>query len=130
MKKAFDVCSHTILFKKLKKFGIEPPYINWLTSYLSNRKQKVDINGYLSEEKLINISVLQGSILGPTLFICYEYINDFFTATNLATFLFADDTSCLAENENSLNLIRIVNVELQKVANWFQISKRQNSRGH
>ena len=106
-----------------KKFGIEGTALNWFTSYLTNRKQKVDINGYLSEEKLINISVLQGSILGPTLFICYEYINDFFTATNLATFLFADDTSCLAENENSLNLIRIVNVELQKVANWFQSNK-------
>ena len=68
LKKAFEVWSHTILLKKLEKLGIEGTALNWFTSYLTNRKQKVDINGYLSKEKLINISVLQGSILGPTLF--------------------------------------------------------------
>ena len=121
LKKAFDVCSHSILLKKLKKLGIEGTALNWFTSYLSNRKQKVDINGHLSREKLINISVLQGSILGPTLFLCY--INDLFTVTKLATFLFADDTSCLAENKNLPDLIKFINVELQKVANWFRSNK-------
>ena len=121
LKKAFDVCSHPILLKKLKKLGVEGTALDWFTSYLSNRKQKVDINGHFSGEKLINISVLQGSILGPTLFLCY--INDLFSTTNLATFLFADDTSCLAENKNLPDLIRFVNVELQKIANWFRSNK-------
>ena len=121
LKKAFDVCSHAILLKKLKKLGIEGTALDWFTSYLSNRKQRVDINGHLSHEKLVNISVLQGSILGPTLFLCY--INDLFSATNLATYLFADDTSCLAENKSLPDLIRFVNVELQKVANWFRSNK-------
>ena len=121
LKKAFDVCSHSILLKKLKKLGIEGTALNWFTSYLNNRKQRVDINGHLSREKLINISVLQGSILGPTLFLCYK--NDFFTVTNLATFLFADDTSCLAENKNLPELVNFVNEELEKVANWFRSNK-------
>ena len=69
----------------------------------------------------VDISVLQGFILGPTLFLCY--INDLFTVTNLATFLFADDTSCLAENKNLPELINFVNEELQKVANWFRSNK-------
>ena len=85
LKKAFDVCSHSILLKKFKKIGIEGTALDWFTSYLNNRKQRVDINGHLSHEKFINISVLQGSILGPTLFLCY--INDLFTVTKLATFL-------------------------------------------
>ena len=71
LKKAFDVCSHYILLKKLKKLGVDGIALDWFTSYLSNRKQRVDINGHLSNEKFINISVLQGSILGPTLFLCY-----------------------------------------------------------
>ena len=121
LKKAFDVCSHSILLKKLKKLGVEGTALDWFTSYLSNRKQKVDINGHFSSEKLINISVLQGSILGPTLFLCY--INDLFSITNLATFLFADDTSCLAENKNLPDLINFVNEELQKIANWFRSNK-------
>jgi hypothetical protein len=98
LKKAFDVCSHDILLKKLVKFGIEGNALNWFKSYLSNRCQKVDINGKFSSEALINISVMQGTILGPILFLCY--INDIYTATGLFTCLFADDTSGLAENEN------------------------------
>ena len=121
LKKAFDVCSHPILLKKLKKLGVEGTALDWFTSYLSNRKQKVDKNGPFSGEKLINISVLQGSILGPTLFLCY--INDLFSITNLATFLFADDISCLAENKNLPDLINFVNEELQKIANWFRSNK-------
>ena len=121
LKKAFDVCSHSILLKKLKKLGVDGIALDWFTSYLSNRKQRVDINGHLSNEKFINISVLQGSILGPTLFLCY--INDLFTVTNLATFLFADDTSCLAEHNNLPDLINFVNTELQKIANWFRSNK-------
>jgi hypothetical protein len=48
-----------------------------------NRKQQVDINGNLSKEEIINISVLQGSILGPILFLCY--INDLPNSSTLAT---------------------------------------------
>jgi Reverse transcriptase (RNA-dependent DNA polymerase) len=92
-----------------------------IDDYLLNRYQKVDINGSYSNELLINISVLQGSILGPLLFLCY--INDIYTATDLATFLFADDTSCLAEHNNLNHLINYVNAELKKLANWFLCNK-------
>ena len=61
------------------------------------------------------------SILGPTLFLCY--INDLFTATKLATFLFADDTSGLAEGKNLPDLIKFMNIEIQKLANWFRSNK-------
>ena len=121
LNKAFDVCSHDILLKKLKKFGIEGSALDWFSSYLLNRKQKVDISGNLSSESIINIFVLQGTTLGPILFLCY--INDIFTATSLTTFLFADDTSCLAENKCLSDLIIYVNTELQKLANWFRANK-------
>ena len=113
--------SHDILLKKLKKFGIEGKAHDWFKSYLLNRKQKVDIMGNLSEETTINISVLQGTTLGPILFLCY--INDIYNASSLATFLFADDTSCLAEHNNLNDLIVFVNCELQKLANWFRSNK-------
>ena len=41
----------------------------------------------------------------------------------MATFLFADDTSCLAEHNNLNELILFVNGELQKIANWFRSNK-------
>jgi len=121
LKKAFDTCSHSILLKKLEKFGVEGTALAWFASYLKNRKQKVDIAGSFSDESIFNISVLQGSILGPTLFLCY--INDIFKATKLATFLFADDTSCLAEHSNLNELISFVNIELQKLACLFKSNK-------
>ena len=121
LKKAFDVCDHSILLKKLKKFGVKNEAHNWFRSYLTNRVQKVDIAGQISSPKVINISVLQGTTLGPILFLCY--INDIFYATNLATYLFADDTSCLAEHSNLNELISFINEELHKLANWFKSNR-------
>ncbi len=121
LRKAFDVCSHDILLKKLTKFGIKEKEYDWFKSYLCNRRQKVDINGILSTERTINISVLQGTTLGPILFLCY--INDIFYATNLSLFLFADDTTCFAEHKDLRSLINFINYELQKISNWLDSNK-------
>ncbi len=86
-----------------------------------NRKQKVDINGTLSSTKTFNISVIQGSILGPILFLIY--INDLYTASSLHKFMFADDTACTASNCNLNKLIITVNTELKKIARWFRANK-------
>jgi hypothetical protein len=121
LRKAFDSCSHEILLKKLNKLGIQNTPLAWFRSYLSGRSQKVDINGTLSSILSISCGVFQGSVLGPILFLCY--INDIFNASSLATFLFADDTTCLAENPNLNDLINYVNTELNKLALWFKANK-------
>ena len=121
LKKAFDVVPHDLLLKKLSKFGLQGNTLNWFKSYLQNRTQKVDINGKLSNSKNLDISVLQGTILGPILFLCF--INDLPLSTDLLSFLFADDTSCTASHTHLPTLINIVNTELQKLANWFRANK-------
>ena len=65
LRKAFDVVSHDILIDKLRKLGIDNTALNWFISYLDNRQQFVDIGGQNSTNRLIDISVIQGSILGP-----------------------------------------------------------------
>ena len=121
LKKAFDCVSHDILLEKLKKFGIQDTVLDWFTSYLSNRTQFTEISGVKSTNRAINISVLQGSILGPILFICF--INDLHLATNLLTVLYADDTVGLDSDTDLPLLIDRVNLEIQKLGNWFRANK-------
>jgi len=121
LKKAFDVVPHDILLKKLSKLGVNGTALNWFASYLSNRKQKVDINGNISSSKNLDISVLQGTILGPILFLCF--INDLPNATTLDSRLFADDTACTHAHSHLPTLIDFANTEIQKLANWFRANK-------
>jgi hypothetical protein len=121
LKKAFDVYSHTILLKKLPKYAILGTTLDWFASYLKDRQQKVEVNSSLSTKKTFNISVIQGSILGPILFLIY--INDLYTASNLLKLMFADDTSGLASNNNMNDPILTVNTELKKIARWFKANK-------
>ena len=52
-------------------FGITDIALDWISSYLKNRKFSVHIDSFSLNTKIINFSVPQGSILGPTLLNCY-----------------------------------------------------------
>ena len=121
LKKAFDVCSHEILLLKLKKIGISGTTYEWFRTYLSNRTQKTYINNNFSSDKPIPISVLQGSILGPILFLIN--INDLHSVTSLFISMFADDTFTAASDHDLPSLISHVNMEINKIAIWFRSNK-------
>ena len=121
LKKAFDTVPHDILLKKLKKLGISNTALSWFSSYLTDRTQKVEVNGDLSESKDLDMSVFQGTILGPTLFLCF--INDLPNATELLTILYADDTTGLDSDSDLPTLMHRIRLELTKMANWFQANK-------
>ena len=92
LKKVFDTIDHQILLLKLECYRIRGNCHKWLASYLSNRCQRVQVNGCLSNWRKLNSGVPQGSILGPLLFIIY--INDITTCCKFTNMiLFADDTN-------------------------------------
>ena len=66
--KAFDSVNHSILIKKLERYGIRGVALQLLTSYLLNRQHLTKLNGIKSDMKVLNIGVPQGSVLGPLLF--------------------------------------------------------------
>jgi len=64
--KAFDLVSHRILVSKLTDVDINPYILNWLISFISNRKQRVEVDGIITEYIDITRGVPQ--VLGPILF--------------------------------------------------------------
>ena len=90
LKKAFDFVTHTILLSKLDHYGIRGNAHKLLSSYLSNRRQYVNINNLKSDTQSINYGVSQGAVLGPLLFLLY--INNLENSVNNTPRLFADDT--------------------------------------
>ena len=66
--KAFDSVPHTIVCNKLMSLNINPYVINWIVSFLSNRKQRVVVDGFVTEFASINRGVPQGTVLTPILF--------------------------------------------------------------
>ena len=122
LKKAFDTLNHEILVNKLYHYGIRGIVLEWIVSYLSKRKQFVQINDISSEHKTIRCGVPQGSVLGPKLFNIY--INDLCNVSSmLRCVLFADDTTIICSKYDLKELCTEVNNELNKVSDWFNINK-------
>ena len=119
--KAFDCLNHSILQKKLEKYGIRGLPLKLFQSYLSNRQQFTIVNGISSDMMKITCGVPQGSTLGPLLFIIYT--NDLPKATKLQVKLFADDTNLTASHHSENLLEKFVNSELQKISYWMKINK-------
>ena len=68
LSKVFDCLSQELLIAKLHAYGFNLPALELIQSYLSNRKQRTNINATYSSWEEISFGVPQGSILGPLLF--------------------------------------------------------------
>lgn len=110
--KAFDMIDHQILLEKLRMhFNFDETVVQWMATYLDDRRQCVRIGSSYSELSSITSGVPQGSTLGPLLFLLY--LNDIHNSVKHArVYLYADDAA-LVFSERSLNeLVRVANSDL------------------
>ena len=103
-------------------YGIRGIELDWFSSYLSERKQYVSVNGHISDYLDITCGVPQGSVLGPLLFIIY--INDLPNVSKFLSFyLFDDDINIYFEATDLVSLQKIMNRELKYVKKWLHADK-------
>ena len=118
LSKAFDCVNHNILLKKMHFYGIRGIALDFFKSYLSDRKQFVEVGGLISSVLQVICGVPQGSTLGPLLFLLY--INDLPNTSNFKIILFADDTCLHLSDKNPIVLEQICNLYLGFVDDWFK----------
>ena len=113
--KAFDKVPHQRLLLKLKAHGIVNDVINWIEKWLTHRRQRVIVDGEISNWKSVLSGVPQGSVLGPILFLIY--INDLEDDISSKVPKFADDTKVFRKVTNDTDKQSLQD-HLDKLVKW------------
>ena len=122
--KAFHTVPHQRLIYKLRYYGILTTLVNWISSFLSKRRQRVRVADSFSEWAPITSGMPQGSVLGPILFVLY--VNDLPDNLKSECYMFADDTKVL-KNLSSKEDNLVLQKDILELENW---SKRWLLRFH
>jgi hypothetical protein len=118
LSKAFDSICHNLLLAKLRAYGVSDGAIKFLQSYLTDRKQRVKVNGVFSDWSPMLCGVPKGSLLGPLLFNIF--INDLNYTVDISSLrLYADETTTYASDFNVTTMEFFLNQDLAKLSHWF-----------
>ena len=108
---------HQRLLLKLKAHGIGNGMINWMEKWLIDRRQRVVVDGEVSNWKSVLSGVPQGSVLGPILFLIY--INDLDDDIKSKVLNFADDTKVFRKIESDADRQQLQD-DLNKLNEWSE----------
>jgi len=113
--KAFDKVCHEKLLTILHNYGIDGHTIRWIKNFLSDRSQRVVVEGACSSPLPVTSGVPQGTVLGPALFLCY--INNMPEGISSSVRLFADDT-VIYRKISDPDDHAILQQDLHRLAEW------------
>ena len=115
--KAFDKVPHQRLLLKLKAHGIGDSITDWIEQWLTDRRQRVVVDGEVSNWKPVLSGVPQGSVLGPILFLIY--INDLDDSITSNVLKFADDTKLFRKVNTDGDKQHLQN-DLDRLVKWSE----------
>uniref|UniRef100_A0A8C5MK06 Reverse transcriptase domain-containing protein n=1 Tax=Leptobrachium leishanense TaxID=445787 RepID=A0A8C5MK06_9ANUR len=116
--KAFDTVPHRRLINKLQSLSLDSNIVEWIRQWLSDRQQRVVVNGVYSAQGLVTSGVPQGSVLGPILFNIF--ISDIAEGINVKVCLFADDTKICNRVDVPGGISQMTN-DLGKLKKWWEL---------
>lgn len=118
IKSAFDTVDHNLLLSKLSKMGLGPNCVDWLSSFLKNRKISVKIGDNVTESTYIGSGkgVPQGAVLSPLLFNLFIADLKDIIPDNVIVKQYADDIKVyVMYPKNNVNAKK----DLQNFLNFF-----------
>jgi len=90
--RAFDSMSHSKLFQRLHAYGVHDSVFVWLKNFFSNRKHQTRVGQYMSTAADLLSGVVQGSGIGPVMFLIYiDELAKLLESNGITAKLFADD---------------------------------------
>jgi Reverse transcriptase (RNA-dependent DNA polymerase) len=106
---AFDTVDHTILLDGLnRRFGIRSTALHWMSDFIGQRTQRIQVGNTTSIIGVISCGVPQGSVLAPKQFVMYsEDVPDVTKRYRINYRLYANDTQAVNHG------IRSTTTELQ-----------------
>ena len=102
---------------QLKSHGMGNSIINWIEQWLTDRRQRVVIDGEVSSWKSVLSGVPQGSVLGPILFLVY--VNDLEERVTGKILTFADDTKLFTRTKE-IGDKQNVQDDIDKLVKWSE----------
>ena len=113
--KAFNKVPHQRLLIKLKSHGMGVNIVTWIQNWLTDRRQRVSVEGETSAWTAVHSGVRQGSVLGPLLFLVY--INDLEDGVASNILKFADDTKIFRRAQTRQEC-RTLQDDLNRLEQW------------
>ena len=116
---AFDRVSHEGLLYKLQNAGLGGHVLSIIEQFLSNRTQRVKVDGSYSDYVDVVSGVPQGSVLGPILFVIYTA--DLFDVVENRLINYADDSTLFATIDKPVyrhSVALSLNRDLARISDW------------
>ena len=115
--KAFDSVCHKKLFTRLSSLGITGNLLSWIKNFLTDRQQCTRVGDTISDAVKIISGVIQGSCLGPVLFVLYINSIAKVLPDSVTCLLFVDDVKIYTVVRSDADKVNPQNA-LDRISDW------------